>query len=116
MNDSDFAAGWAILSAAFPEKELPPATLELYWRVLAGMEPDAWAGAVGITIVERRFFPRIRELIDDACEWVTLTEGLSGAWAERRISRGQGPYAKTLASHHKVRANNRRRIMADINP
>ncbi len=84
MDASEFRRIWRALLGAYPEKDPPEETMELYIRCLADLPAQAVEAAVLAHVATSRWFPTVAELREKAAELLpggrlpTATE----AWAE----------------------------------
>jgi hypothetical protein len=96
----------AELTAAFPT-ELTDATIKVYEKYLADIEPDDLKVAIEECVATCKFFPRIAEIREKAGENALRREGVpsaADAWAEvQREIRAKGFYQAPEFSHPLVR-------------
>lgn len=92
-----------VLAAAYPRFELPPATVEIYTRLLIDLDFDTLKAATLHCATVYKFFPTVAEIRAAAVELQTMAEGIpaeSEAWGEviKRIQ-DVGSYGTPEFSH-----------------
>lgn len=92
-----------VLAAAYPRFELPPATVDIYCRLLTDLDFDTLKAATLHCATVYKFFPTVAEIRQAAVELQTMAQGIpeeSQAWGEvvEQI-RHVGSYGSPQFSH-----------------
>lgn len=83
MNDKEFAETFAWMSSAFPNREIPKQTWEVYFEFLKDLPADVFRASVATCLARFQFFPSINQIREVASEFHGKLKGLPdayGAW------------------------------------
>lgn len=69
MTPEEFAKTFAFMASAYPHKEIPDQTWDVYYTMLNDLPAEVFSAAAGLAISRSEFFPTIHALREAASEF-----------------------------------------------